>query len=112
VLIRDDNGCEYELNDVTLIDAPEECIRIPNAFTPNGDGVNDVWEIENIEMFPNAQISVYNRWGQIIYSANPNSEKWDGTNKNGNHVPTGTYTYVVNLFNNSKPKTGNVSVVY
>jgi gliding motility-associated-like protein len=109
--ISDVNNCELSLGTVALNDIQMDCIKIPNAFTPNSDAVNDTWDIENIDIFPWADIYVYNRWGQQIYYAKPTEPPWDGR-FNGDYVPTGTYLYVIQLYNQTKPYTGTVSVVY
>ncbi|MFO7790297.1 MAG: gliding motility-associated C-terminal domain-containing protein, partial [Bacteroidales bacterium] len=112
IIVEDVNGCDYEFESINLVDVPEECIRIPDAFTPNGDDVNDTWIIENLEIFSDYQVQVFNRWGQIIYVGQPGDEPWDGTTKKGKLVPTGSYIYVIKLNNGTKPKSGVVSVVY
>ncbi|MBT2559014.1 gliding motility-associated C-terminal domain-containing protein [Hymenobacter sp. ISL-91] len=73
-----------------------EAIRIPNAFTPNGDGRNDTWQIEFIEQFPDNTVTVFNRWGTQVFSAQNYSRanEWNG-NINGKPAPVGTYYYVV-----------------
>jgi gliding motility-associated-like protein len=109
--ITDGNGCKNQMDKIILVDNPEECIRIPDAFTPNGDGTNDTWIIENLEMFPNAIVQVFNRWGQEVYFGYANSDPWDGTFEN-THLPTGSYIYVVDLHNQSKPKSGTVTIVH
>nr|MDA3910830.1 gliding motility-associated C-terminal domain-containing protein [Bacteroidales bacterium] len=109
--ITDGNGCKNQMDKIVLVDNPEECIRIPDAFTPNGDGTNDTWIIENLGMFPNAIVQVFNRWGQEVYFGYANSEPWDGTFE-GNHLPTASYIYVVDLHNQSKPKSGTVTIVH
>ncbi len=77
---------------------------IPNAFTPNGDGVNDVWRIPGLELYPDAEVIVYNRWGQqIIRSRNYNTRPWDGTIK-GVSQPPGLFTYLI-ILNNDKKET-------
>ncbi len=111
ILIIDANNCEYAINTVILNDIDEDCISIPNAYTPNGDGTNDQWLIHNIELFPKAYISVYNRWGQLLYSGRGDSEPWDGT-YNGRFVPAGSYLYIVQLYNRNADYTGVVTVVY
>jgi gliding motility-associated-like protein len=84
---------------------------IPSGFTPNGDGVNDYWEIDNIDDFPLAIVEVYNRWGQRVYEqvGYTSETAFDGT-KNGKELPIGTYYYVIYL-NDSKPLTGTVTIV-
>ena len=71
-------------------------IRIPNAFTPNGDGRDDTWQIEFIEQFPDNTVSVFNRWGNRVFSAENYSRanEWRG-DINGQPAPVGTYYYVV-----------------
>ena len=68
-------------------------LYIPDVFSPNKDGVNDTWEIKGLEDYPDAQISVYNRWGELIYHRHQVSlASFDG-NWNGNPLPIGVYTY-------------------
>ena len=71
-------------------------IRIPNAFTPNSDGNDDTWQIEHIEEYPNNTVTVYNRWGSKIFSAENYSRanEWRG-DYNGQPLPIGTFYYVV-----------------
>jgi gliding motility-associated-like protein len=110
--VKDSNECLTEIAEVFLHDVPEDCLRIPNAFTPNDDGVNDTWEIQNIDMFPYAEVRIYNRWGQKLYfSNNYLNEQWDGKFDN-KFVPAGTYLYVIQTYTTAEPVTGVVSVIY
>ncbi len=109
--IVDANLCE-KIVDIFLPEFPHECLHIPNAFSPNGDGINDVWKIGFIDKYPEAIVQVFNRWGQLIYSARGSSEYWDGT-WNGKLVPAGPYLYLIDLRDkNSTSYTGVVSVIY
>jgi gliding motility-associated-like protein len=108
--ITDANDC-VEMLSVFIPENPRLCLRIPNAFTPNGDGVNDTWDIEYIDNYPRAHIMIFNRWGQKLYDATCNDEPWDGS-YNGQKVPTGSYTYIIDLHNEIEPFTGVVSVVH
>ncbi|PLX05723.1 MAG: hypothetical protein C0596_19185, partial [Marinilabiliales bacterium] len=110
IMVQDANGCEYNLN-VSLIDEQNECLRVPNAFTPNGDGINDTWIIENIEYFPQSWVQIFNRWGQLLYEGYPGNEGWDGT-YNGRFVPAGSYLYIINTYTRMPPISGIVSVIY
>ena len=88
-------------------------IHIPNVFTPNGDGAFDVWWIKNIHRFPNNKVTVYNRWGSIVFDEKgyDNEEVvWTGE-KDGGPLPFGTYYYIVDLGNGSDPKAGYVSII-
>ena len=73
----------------------------PNTFSPNGDGENDTWEIVGIEAYPDCLLTIYNRWGQLIFqSTGYNKEKaWSGGNKEGNSgkVNEGVYFYEMQL---------------
>jgi gliding motility-associated-like protein len=71
-------------------------IRIPNAFSPNGDGNDDTWQIDFIEQFPDNTVTVFNRWGTKIFSATNYSRanEWRG-DINGQMAPFGTYYYVI-----------------
>jgi gliding motility-associated-like protein len=71
-------------------------IRIPNAISPNGDGVDDTWQIDFIEQYPENTVTIFNRWGDKIFSAENYSRanEWRGDIK-GQPAPVGTYYYVV-----------------
>jgi gliding motility-associated-like protein len=70
---------------------------IPNAISPNGDGKNDVWKLDFIDLLnPDASIQIFNRWGQTIYESIGYDFPWDGT-YNGNAVPEATYYYVIKI---------------
>ena len=71
-------------------------IDFPNGFTPNGDGVNDTWVIDNIHLFPNCQVEVYNRWGEQLFISIGYNTPWDGRYQ-GKDLPVGTYYYIINL---------------
>jgi gliding motility-associated-like protein len=85
---------------------------IYSGFTPNGDGINDFWDIDNVLFYPNITVDVYNRWGGQVFSSKGYSDnkRWDGTYK-GKDVSIGTYWYVINLNDGSKPITGHVTIV-
>ena len=111
VYVTDANGCMTNYSDIMVPESKIDCIHIPNVITPNGDGVNDEWIIENIEMFPEAHIYVYNRWGQLLYHERGNGERWDGRYR-GHFVPAGVYMYIIKLESIEESYTGTVSVLY
>ncbi|HQL70334.1 MAG TPA: gliding motility-associated C-terminal domain-containing protein, partial [Bacteroidales bacterium] len=111
VNVVDAHGCEYLLSDIHLEDTFRDCLIIPNAFTPNGDGINDEWVIGNIHLFPRAYIQVFNRWGQILYEGLATEGFWDGTH-DGLPVPTGPYMYAIDLLTGANPYIGIVTVVH
>lgn len=69
---------------------------IPNAFTPNGDGTNDNWYIQCIELYPDNEVEIYNRWGQLVYSKSSYSGDWDG-NYQGSPLPDAAYFYILKI---------------
>ncbi|WP_184545395.1 gliding motility-associated C-terminal domain-containing protein [Mucilaginibacter sp. FT3.2] len=85
-------------------------IIIPNTFSPNGDGTNDLWVIQNINAYPNNTVEIFNRYGQRLFRSIGYSIPWNGT-FNGKSVPTATYYYIVNLKNGNKPLSGSVTVI-
>lgn len=88
-------------------------LGIYSAFSPNGDGVNDVWLIPGAQQYPNSSIKVYNRWGGLIFTSYGYDEPWDGTFK-GKELPVGTYYYVIELNNpTADPQTleGSVTII-
>jgi len=72
----------------------EASIVVPNLFTPNGDGINDYWNIKSLIYFPQCLVSVYARNGSLVYQSHGYPKPWDGT-YNGNPLPVGTYYYVI-----------------
>jgi len=69
-------------------------IFVPNAFTPNGDGVNDYWQIPFLDPGLGAEVSVFNRWGQLVYHSSAAKVSWDGR-LNGKPQAAGVYVYVI-----------------
>jgi gliding motility-associated-like protein len=87
-------------------------LRIPNAFTPNGDGRDDTWEIDRIGNFGDNKVIVFNRWGNKIFETThyQRGNEWDGTIK-GSPAPLGTYYYVITL-GNGRSFTGPLTILY
>lgn len=99
------------VNHIVIDDSNAPCqIVVYNGVTPNGDGANDFFYIENIEQFPGNKVYIYNRWGlkiDEISNYNNQDNHWKGTLKHdGAVVPSGTYFYVIDLNNGTKPIKG------
>jgi gliding motility-associated-like protein len=101
---------------------PDPCdLIVPEGFSPNGDGTNDFFEIKGITAFPNNNVQIFNRWGNLIYEGNGYDNaavRWDGTNTSdsmstgGGLVPEATYFYVIDLGDGSSVKKGYIYVKY
>jgi large repetitive protein len=105
---------------VTIIVVPldDAVVKIPNGFSPDGDNVNDTFIIENINQYPNNNVTIFNRWGNIVFEKEgyTNAEAWDGTTESGgvtigSKVPEGTYFYVIDLGDEVTPATSGFVVV-
>jgi gliding motility-associated-like protein len=102
-----DGDCDQASVAITIED-----IVLPNQiFTPNNDGQNDTFFIFGIELYPKNELTVYNRWGNVVYQKFGYLNEWDGysnMNKIGAApLPVGTYYYVLN-YGNQLYKTGYV----
>ncbi len=89
---------------VVLIDVQygERCF-IPNALSPNGDGINDELLVVCRELYPNMKVQIYSRWGNLVFQGEPNG--WDGM-YNGANLPDGAYFYVLDFGDGSNPESG------
>lgn len=99
------NGCE--VTDQALVTVAPALI-IYNTMTPNGDGINDTWRIVGIERFPDADVKVYSRWGQLVHRTR-GYQPWDGGN-----LPEATYYYVIDLNPlgfDTTPYTGYITII-
>jgi gliding motility-associated-like protein len=85
-------------------------IAPPNSFSPNGDGVHDIWLVPGLETYPNSTLSIFNRDGHILYQAKPYFEGWNGTYK-GKNVPTGVYYYIINRGNGEPLLSGSIYLI-
>jgi len=85
-------------------------VSVPNAFSPNGDGINDTWRLDNLKDYPGTTVEVYNRYGQRVFRSQGYSQPWDGM-LNGKSLPIGVYYYIIDLKNGFQQLTGNVSLL-
>ncbi|MFD1293534.1 gliding motility-associated C-terminal domain-containing protein [Lutibacter holmesii] len=103
------NGCPSAFPLEIIVDL-EVCneydVVIYDGFSPNGDGINDTFKIENLrDLYPDFNVQFFNRWGNLIYTANANNADWNGRlNGNGEFVTAGVYYFIINFNkNNRKP---------
>jgi gliding motility-associated-like protein len=105
--VTDSRGCVAQ--DTTLIKV-SPLIKINNTFTPNGDGVNDYWDITGLIAYQDATVDIFDRWGQKVFHSLGYPKPWDGT-YNGKQVPVGVYYYVINTHFNGQVLSGYVTVI-
>lgn len=87
-----------------------ENILIPDAFTPNKDGINETWELKGIEGYPNCHVTIYNRWGGVIFHSIGYQAAFDGTVAGALQMP-GVYAYKIRLTENSPELTGALMLI-
>lgn len=100
VTVTDSNSC-MNSDTVTVFIYPQ--INPPSGFSPNADGKNDVWQLDNIQLFPDNVVEVYNRWGEQLFISYGYNTPFDGKYK-GKDLPVGTYYYIINLNHPSFPE--------
>jgi gliding motility-associated-like protein len=92
VALKNQNNPIESVSNAVSVEKPY-ALYSPNAFSPDGDGINDLFKISGQGMI-DFQIEIFNRWGQMVYKSNDLSNGWDGTFK-GKNLPTGTFVYKI-----------------
>lgn len=101
------NGC-VNIDSIQI----EECkdVVVYNSFTPDGDGINDYLEFKKLELYPNAQLEIYNRWGDRVFESVGYQKPWDGTYQ-GEPLPVGSYYYIIDLKDGSQKQSGFINLI-
>ncbi len=101
LVVTDQNNCSGADTMVVLTDTTGtincDSLIIYDIFSPNGDGVNDVWIINGLTSYPENEIQIFNRWGNVVFEAKPYNNDWNGDSKNGNPLPSAAYYYILKL---------------
>lgn len=106
-----ENGCESS-TEMNVTVHPDFVVYAPSVFSPNGDGLNDVFEIKGIGL-KKFNLQVFSRWGELIFESTNIEDQWDGK-YNGEFVPTGTYVYTIkytSMLDKDKVLEGTVTVL-
>lgn len=107
--VSNDIGCTDSTSRAYYKVIPDLLLQIPNAFSPNGDAINDYWSVDGLKARPNATTEIYNRYGQIVFKG-LGYAPWDGTWK-GQLLPFGTYYYVIKPAPGEKIYSGWISLL-
>jgi gliding motility-associated-like protein len=91
ITVTDTNGCGLDSKDIVVV-------GFPKFFTPNADGVNDKWKVDGLSVLDNPVITIYNRYGKLLYQLNEDSTGWDGTFK-GVLLPESDYWFKLSYTN-------------
>nr|WP_294794705.1 gliding motility-associated C-terminal domain-containing protein [uncultured Mucilaginibacter sp.] len=98
------------INGTLTINALPASIIVPNAFTPNNDGINDIWGIPALTSYSNCLVQVYSRWGEMVFQSRGYAKPWDGT-RGGAKLPVGAYYYLIVPRTNMSALSGQVTIV-
>lgn len=109
LLIVDINGC-VALDSLKITVLNDYHVIVSTMMTPNGDGFNDTWIIQNIENYPRTKVSVVTRQGQEVFSSDSYDNKWDGT-FDGQKLADGTYYYVIKFEGDAKVLKGPITIL-
>jgi len=109
--VTDVNGCSVT-DSLTIEPSHNLCVGIPNAFSPNNDGINDNWNISRMNLYPASEVIIMNRWGEMVWKSEKGyPEPWDGRASNGKVLPVDSYHYAIDLHNGEKPIVGHITIV-
>ncbi|WP_411273757.1 gliding motility-associated C-terminal domain-containing protein [Daejeonella sp.] len=103
------NSCNVSVSDVMIVKVFPKIV-IPNSFTPNGDGINDEWNIAGLTTYNGALVKIFNRYGSIVFESKSYETAWDGK-FNGQNLPHGTYYYTIDLGNGERIHRGSLTIL-
>ncbi|TCC89347.1 T9SS type B sorting domain-containing protein [Pedobacter frigiditerrae] len=110
VTVTNANSCIETKNYTVEVRDDFQAIKANNILTPNGDGVNDLWVIENIDMYPNNLVTIFDKAGRILFTQMGYKNSWDGT-VNGSPLAEDTYYYVIDFGTNRLKQKGFITIV-
>ena len=108
VTVMDNNAC---VEDTSFVIATISAECIPNVFTPNGDNINDTWNLESTFLYIDSEVKIFGRYGRLLFKSVGYTTAWDGTSKNGNDVPEGSYFYQIDIGHDFDPLKGSVTII-
>lgn len=106
--VESDNDCGLSTD--TMFIKLFRGIFVPNAFTPNNDGLNDTWNIPALDVYPNFELLVFNRYGEVVFENRNSKKPWNGSFNSGN-LPVGAYVYTIKLDDTLPVLKGTVMII-
>lgn len=110
LFVMDKNGCTVTGQAINFNLLVSSALEIPNTISPNGDGINDYWEIKGVQNYPLGEFSVFGRDGNRIFYAKGYKKPFDGL-YNGSALPTGVYYYVIDLKTDCGIQSGSLTIL-
>ncbi|MCK6649916.1 MAG: gliding motility-associated C-terminal domain-containing protein, partial [Bacteroidia bacterium] len=108
--VTDVNNCINADTVLVTVNVLEYTGMISNLFTPNGDGINDTWYLQDIANYPDNEVTVYNIYGNVVFQKQGYTNDWKGT-YNGSELPDGTYYYVLKFESSDKVLKGSIDIL-
>ncbi len=108
ITVTDINGCNQDTSFI-IATMTSECV--PNVFSPNGDGLNDFWSLEDTFLYEDSEVRIYGRFGKLLFRSIGYHKKWDGTCEGGKDVPDGVYFYSIEIAHGFDPLMGTVTIL-
>ena len=105
--VTTEGGCQASVSVPIIV---QRALTVPNAITPDDDGVNDTWVIEHLERFPGNHVRIFNRAGSLLFATNNYDQSWRGTYQ-GKELPQDTYFYVISRNDGHNPQRGTISII-
>jgi gliding motility-associated-like protein len=114
IIVATAEGCPIAEETVSTDECDDIVIDISNGVSPNSDGMNDFFTITNLDAYPGHSLSIYNRWGDIVFETAPYENDWSGKNNKGglggDELPAGTYFYILELGEDIEPMKGYIEL--
>ena len=108
VTVTDYNGCQ---TDTSFIIAAMTSECVPNVFSPNADGQNDTWNLEDTFLYDDSEVRIYSRFGRLIFESVGYQQPWNGTDKGGGDVSDGVYFYSIDVGHGVDEINGTVTIL-
>ena len=105
------NAFQCQADDSLTVTVIENTLVVQNLLTPGGNGKNDTWQIQYLNLFGTNEIKIFNRWGEEVYAVQGYQNNWNGTHKNGKQLPDGVYYYVIDLLDKGKTYKGVLTLM-